>query len=226
MSNQLHNRLESLKSEMKSYFDLVLKQVEMAKKACLDFDQNSITKIISNEKLVNELELKIDDECESILSLYNPMAKDLRYILAVYEINHELERISDISDSIADYLVLINKPFDLDLLNICDVDKMFDVAKKMYQKSISAFLNEDTESALSILEDDEKLNYFNAKAASSITDFLKKNNYRDIENSFFMFSIMRKIEKLGDHIKNIGEEIVFFVDSKNIKHQDKKRFEK
>ena len=102
---------------------------------------------------------------------------------------------------------------------------MFDVAK-MYQKSISAFLNEDTESALSILEDDEKLNYYNSKAASSISDFLKKNNYRDIENSFFMFSTMRKIEKLGDHIKNIGEEIVFFVDSKNIKHQDKKRFER
>ena len=70
-------QIRKFKIKMKSYFDLVLKQVEMAKKLLILI--KIYNKIISNEKLVNELELKIDDECESILSLYNPMAKDLRY---------------------------------------------------------------------------------------------------------------------------------------------------
>lgn len=221
--SQLHEKIVSLKSKMMSYFLIVQNQIELANEATLDYNLEKAKEATLKESRINQLELEVDKECENLLTLYNPVASDLRTILAFYEINHELERIGDIADSVADYILEIEKPIDKKLLKVCEVDRMFKVLLNMKEYVIQAFENDNSQIALDVLKEDKKLNIINIAASKNIISFLKENKFQFLEESFYILSIIRKLERAGDHMKNIAEEIVFYIDSKKLKHKRKRK---
>ena len=97
----LEQEINDLRKELLSMFLAVDNQLQKSEKALLEFDKDLAAEITNTEKRINSLELKIDRDCENILALYSPVAVDLRFVLSVYKINHELERIADIADGIA-----------------------------------------------------------------------------------------------------------------------------
>ena len=100
----LEQELKDLRVELLNMFLAVNNQLTKSEKSFLEFDKDIASEIANSEKRINSLELKIDRDCENILALYSPVAVDLRFVLSVYKINHELERIADIADGIADYV--------------------------------------------------------------------------------------------------------------------------
>src|SRR5204862_2736721 len=111
--------IKRLKDEAVEMFELVISQLRKSRTALLSFDKDMASEVTFNEKRVNALELKIDKDCENIFALMNPVAIDLRFVLAVLKINSNLERIGDISDGIARYVVESSDPFDETLLKYC-----------------------------------------------------------------------------------------------------------
>ena len=101
---QLEQEIHELRKELLNMFLAVNNQLLKSEKALLEFDKDLAAEITNAEKRINSLELKIDRDCENILALYSPVAVDLRFVLSVYKINHELERIADIADGIANYV--------------------------------------------------------------------------------------------------------------------------
>ena len=216
---QLEQEIKELRQELLNMFIAVNKQLLKTEKAFFDFDKDIAYEVYNTEKRINALELKIDRDCENILALYSPVAVDLRFVLSVYKINHELERIADIAEGICKYINGLSKPFPSKAVEDVRIAEMFIHCKSMLEDVIVAFENEDTTIARKVFKKDELLNEINEGGSSNI---IKNYNEKDAKSLFFLLSCVRKLERAGDLNKNIAEELIFSIESNVVKHQKKK----
>jgi phosphate transport system protein len=215
--SHLDVELKRLKSEAVDMFDLVISQLRKANIALVDFDKDLAREVSFNERRVNSLELKIDKDCENIFALFNPVAIDLRFVLAVLKINYNLERIGDIADGIARYVVEAKSPFSEELIEATRLDPMFLTAIEMLEDVQRAFVNEDTKTARAVFQKDDLLDDIN-NSANSIIEGLVKKDVSHITPALHVLSTIRKLERTGDQAKNVAEEIIFFLEAKVLKH--------
>src|SRR5579871_5800136 len=215
---QLETELHLLKNEVINMWNLVRSQLEKAKTSMLNFDKDLAREVVLKERRVNGAELKIDRDCENIFALLTPVAVDLRFVLAVLKINSNLERIGDIAEGIAKYVLSIEEPFNKELLEATYVTKMYDESINILEDTLSAFENEDTILARSVFKKDEFLDDINLRANELIEDYLK-GSPKDIDQALYILSVIRKLERVGDKSKNISEEIIFYVEAKVLKHK-------
>lgn len=197
---------------------LVVKQVEKCREALYKFDQDLAKEIIVTEHRVNAHELKIDKDCENIFALFNPVAVDLRFVLAALKINTNLERNGDNAEGIARYLMDVNTPFTEEMLKAYRLDEMFDVALSMHEDALNAFDKEDTKLARRLFKKDDKLDEINRSATATTLNLIKDHPENHL-HYLCLLSIVRKLERVGDQSKNIAEEIIFYVEAKVLKHE-------
>jgi len=212
--------IQQLREEVKNMWALVRSQLVNSKSAFLNFDKNLSREIISKEKRVNAYELKIDRDCEDILALYQPVAIDLRFIIAVLKINSNLERIGDYAEGIAKHVLHSERQFSVQLVNATQVVEMFNAALIMFDDTLTAFETEDTVLASTVFEKDEFLDNINNSVNQMVSKYLKEFP-EELDQALYDVSIIRKLERVGDQTKNIAEEIIFFIDAKVLKHSDK-----
>ena len=217
----LDNELKQLKSEMNNMLHTVLFQLEKAKEACIKGNVDLAREVIAREKRVNAYELKIDRDCENIIALFNPVAIDLRLVLSTLKINTNLERIGDFAEGLARISLDQPQGFDKELAKLVSLNEIFSDAIEMLSDAKVAYEKENTQLASAILSKDDILDTVNGQANSIIEEFIKKNPDK-ITQSLDMISIIRKIERIGDHCSNIAEEIIFYIEAKVLKHQGKK----
>jgi phosphate transport system protein len=215
---QLENEIQAIKVEVVSMWNLVESQLQKARTAMLHFDRDLAREIILKEKRVNAFELKLDRDCENIFALYCPVAIDLRFLLAVLKINNNLERIGDIAEGIAKYVVESMSDFDHSLYNKTELIKMFDDSISILADTRVAFEKEDTILARSIFKRDEVLDKINMNSIERISDCIRADP-GSINDALYVLSIIRKLERVGDQTKNMAEEIIFYVEAKVLKHQ-------
>lgn len=217
--NHLEKEIKALKEEVLNMWSLVQSQLTKSKKALLSFDEDLAREIGLKENRVNAYELKIDLDCENILALYSPVAVDLRFVLAVLKINSNLERIGDIAEGIAMYILSYGNKFDDKILLCTKLVQMFDEAINMLIDTRMAFENEDTALARSIFKKDEILDEINSQGNENIASCIKDDISR-LDESLYVLTIIRRMERVGDQIKNIAEEIIFYVEAKVLKHSE------
>lgn len=224
MSN-LEIELDQLKQDLLDMANMVKTQLEKSRDAAINNDQDLASEVIANDKRVNAIELKIDKDCENILALYAPVAIDLRFILASLKINHDLERIGDHAEGIARYIVDIGEQIDPEDFENFHVIAMYNKAITMLEDIHEALQNDDTKLARKIFKKDDFLNKKNRKATkyaiATIKEFPKKAKV-----IIPLLSIIRKIERVGDLTKNLGEEIIFHIEAKVLKHKKKDKKDK
>ena len=200
-------------------FFLVESQWEKGATAILNYDQDMAEEISSSENRINAQELKIDSDCENIIALHSPVAVDLRFILSSYKINHSLEHIADIAQSIAKYVADSDLAYNQEIINQTKVNEMLETFNSMMDCLIDAFENEDPKIARKVFKKDKVLNKINAEAHKIIVDNM--NSY-DNGMLLFLLSSIRKIERAGDSLKKIGEEIIYHLEAKVLKHKKNK----
>lgn len=210
--------LKELKAEMLEMFLLVKNQLEKSKDALIRLDKDLAREVMVNEKRVNGFELKLDRDCENIIALLNPLAVDLRFVLAALKINSNLERVGDIADGIAKFVLDIKLEPEKELLTSTRLVEMFEVAHAMITDVMNAFDKEDTALARSVFKQDEILDDINVQANTAVAEFIRTHQDR-INQSLYTLSTIRKLERVGDQCKNIAEEIIFYVEAKVLKHK-------
>jgi phosphate transport system protein len=219
--SHLDTELKTLKSTVVSMWLLVQSQLEKAQKSINTLDKDLAKEVKINEKRVDAYELKLDMDCENILALFNPVAIDLRFVLAVLKINYNLERIGDYAHSIADSTDEFSKNFDKKLLKEVKINEMFSLSFTMLSDALQAFENEDAKIVRSVFQLDSELDKLTENAENVICDWIKKNNDQ-IRDSLYVISIIRKLERVGDQAKNIATEIIFHTEAKMLRHTKKK----
>jgi len=218
----LEEELTMLKSEITLMWQMVISQLHKTREALLQFDNDLAREVVSTEKRINALELKIDRDCENIFALFNPVAVDLRTVLAILKINNNLERSGDIAEGIAKYIIFADQPFNEDLVKQTQIIRMYDETNAILEDVLKAFENEDTSLARSIFKRDEVVDEINIKANEVVADFIRSHPDK-IEEALYLISMIRKLERVGDHCKNIAEEIIFNIEAKVLKHKSKKK---
>ncbi len=216
----LEEELQKLKHEMTGMAELVTSQIKKSLTALIEGDTDLASEVIFNEKRVNAYELSLDKECENILALLNPFATDMRFVFATLKINSNFERIGDSAEGIAQYLLMAGECFDKDLLKISRFAEMADTVNMMLQSISEAYANGDTKLARTIFNQDNILDDINKGATDVIVEYLKGDS-PNIHQALYLLTIIRKLERVGDHITNIAEEIIFHMEAKILKHVKK-----
>lgn len=214
--------LKNLKAEVLEMFGLVKSQMEKSKLALIRLDKDLAREVVVNEKRVNGFELKIDRDCENIIALFNPVAIDLRFVLACLKINSNLERIGDIAEGICQFVLNIKLEPDRQLLETTRLIEMFDTGIEIVDDVMMAFDQEDTRIARSVFKKDEVLDEININVTSAVAEFIRSTPER-INQSLYMLSTIRKLERVGDQCKNISEEIIFYIEAKVLKHKSREQ---
>ena len=218
--NHFESELEVLKGDFIKLWELVSSQLKGSMHALTNMDKKKAEEIIQLEKNVNALELQIEKDCENIIALYNPVAIDLRFILALIKINSNLEKAGDIASRISKFIVKFGDPFYNELIAKTHTLEMFEEACDLLDDVLAAFKTNDTQKARNIFKRDEYINEINKKAFLSVIDSIKENP-REIEKYLKMLTLVRRIEKSGDISKNIAEEIIFYREAKVLRHKEK-----
>lgn len=217
----LEQELTALRQDVTDMWHLVISQVSNAGEAILSFNKDLAQKVAVREKKVDAYELKIDSECENIIALYQPVAVDLRFVLAMLKINSNLERIADfaygISRVITAYPSII---IDAEAITLSKLNVMIEQVNQMLVQGLDAFESEHPDVAAAIFSEDNQVDELNAQAAHIFAEYIQKNPDRAFE-CLQLIGVFRKLERIGDHCSNIAEEIFFYFEAKVLKHSGK-----
>lgn len=215
MQRHFEKEIERLKTNLIKMGSMTEEAVRLSIKALLDRDNSLTQKIFSNEERINILEIEIDNSIVDILALQQPVAIDLRFILAAQKINNDLERIGDHAVNIAESVTaILNTDEELELISI---PKMAELAEKMLRNSLDCFIHNDPKLGMSVLKDDDTIDELNRDVFRRIVDRMK-NNLRTIETGMELVRISRNLERIADLSTNIAEEVIFIAQARIVKH--------
>ena len=200
---------------------LCISQLEKAKESFVNHDSDLAEEVLNNENRVNELDLRIEKDCEKFIALFNPVAIDLRFIMAILKINSDLERIADHAYGISKYVVDVDKKIPDHLFAVLEFEKMFETISSMFENITVAYETNDVKSARKVFKKDKILDTINVNAFKAIEDEISKD-HSIIAEALIIFSVVKKLERVGDLIKNIAEEIIFYIDAEILKHKKRK----
>ncbi|MHC2992334.1 transcriptional regulator [Pontibacter sp. HJ8] len=220
--NHIDIELSGLKVKLMEMWDLVEYQLQSGHEAMLTTNQELARKVVKLGKKVNNFDVKIDRMCENLLALYTPVAVDLRLVLATLKINANLERIGDTAEGISMFVQKREVPYNAELMEITKALVMFEEALSMFHDCRVAYKSNNTDLARALLKRDKMLNKIYRKSERIIAAYLR-NNPDSIEEGLTILSIIKKLERVGDQITNIAEEIIFYQDAKVVKHKSKKK---
>lgn len=187
---------------------LVEKKIELAKK--VKFEE---------EPIVNNLEIEIDEYAVETLALFQPKAKDLRTVVMILKMNNDLERVGDLATNIAEFAMeLIPQP---DVKPYIDLPRMANIAVKMLDDAIAAFISQDSNLGKAVCGRDDLVDNLNDQIIRELLTFMIQDP-RTIGRSLLIIRISENLERIADLATNIGEDVVYIVDSTIIKHRSKK----
>jgi len=213
----LDDRLDELEDLLDQAFDLVNDQYTDAVNAMLEQDVEAARRVRQRDDEVDRLELLIDDCCERILALHTPVAVDLRRIMMAVKVNTDLERIGDHAKNIAKETRRLAS-WD-GLQEQSGIFALAETVRGEIKGVRTAYRERDPNQARGVIKSDDDANdEYRANIATMIE--LSQNNPDDAEALVHLISMNKALERIGDHAKNIAESLVFWVEGKEMRHQD------
>lgn len=218
ISRQFNHELEELKTHLMAMGGLVEKQVQDAVSALLDGDSELAERVVENDRAVNDMQIKIDDECTRVLARRQPAASDLRLVLAVIRAASDLERIGDEASKIA------RNAIDLVESNsgskgFVEVRNISEHVRRMVRDSLTSFARFDTELALEVMQEDDRVDSEYQSAMRSLMTFMMEDA-RSISPVLGIMWVLRALERIGDHANNLAEYVIYLVKGLDIRHTD------
>lgn len=215
MGKHLQREIQNLMRRLIILSSRVEESIEMAVKSLEKRDEQMAKTVIKMDEEIDQTEIDIEEECLKILALYQPVAIDLRYIIAALKINNDLERIGDLAVDIAEYaLILIENPRPIKYFNF---DFMFENVQNMLQNSLDSLVHLDSDKALEVLKADDKVDKIDKQICKAVLLEIK----RDHENAEFLIQnihISRRLERVADLATNIAEDLIYLTKGEIIRH--------
>jgi phosphate transport system protein len=218
ISQQFNADLEAIRNQMLAMGGLVQRQVSDAVDAICSGDTSSADKIIQREDDVDQMELNIDQECTHILVRRQPAASDLRMVLAVSRVVRDLERIGDEAAKIAIHALEVANSNQASS-KICHqaIRHMGTAVVKMISDALDAFARHDIEGAIEVVRNDKMVDEQYASAIRELITYMMEDP-RSISQAINILWILRAIERIGDHARNISEQVIYLVSGADVRH--------
>lgn len=207
--------LEQLKARLLEMGGLAEEQVRLAVKGLVERDRDLVDRVLVSDEPLNALHIEIDSRCFTLLALYQPMAVDLRAIVAAVKINTDLERVGDLAINIAEAARQYSN--HLPVKKLIDIPRMATIAQRMLRDALDAFVRRDTELAHGVLNEDDTLDALKTQIFRELLTYMLQDP-ATIEPSLDLILISRHLERIGDHATNIAEDVIFMVSAKDVRH--------
>ena len=215
MTKHFRKELEKIKKQILTLGFMVEEQVQMAIEAVGNNDTELAQKIIQKDIEIDEMEVEIEEECLKILALHQPVAIDLRFLVAVIKINNDLERIGDQAVNIAERVGVTAKSEQMDFF--FDYSSMGAKAQTMLKMSLDALINMDDDVAWQVVRLDDEVDQIKKDAYDRIK--LAMSEHPDkIGFLINLLLISRHIERMADHTTNIAEEVIYLIEGEIVRH--------
>ena len=215
MQRHFHEELEALKQTLLAMGGLVEDQIRRVMKALLERDDVMAQEVIERDRQVNTYDVEVDEQCVSLLALYQPAAGDLRFITTAMKIVTDLERIGDQAVNIAQRVLELNR--EPQLKPYIDLPRMADRAQRMVKESLDAFVARDTELARRVCGEDAEVDALKEQIFRELLTFMMEDA-RTIPRAIRLILISRFLERVADHATNIAEMVVYLVEGKMVRH--------
>jgi len=209
------SELEQLKTRILEMGGLAEEEVRIAIKGLVERDVALIDHALAGDEPVNALHIEIDSRCFTLLALYQPMAADLRAIVAAVKINTDLERVGDLAVNIAEAIVRYMRHPPVN--ELIDIPRMGTIAQTMLRDALDAYVKRDSALAQSVLDCDDELDALKTQVFRDLLNYMLKDP-GTIEPSLDLILISRHLERIGDHATNIAEDVIFMVLAKDVRH--------
>ena len=207
--------LEQLKTRLLEMGGLAEEQVRLAVKALMERDRDLVARALDGDEPINRLHIEVDGRCFTLLALHQPMAVDLRAIVAAVKINTDLERVGDLAINIAEAARRYAQ--HAPVKKLIDIPRMATIAQNMLRDSLDAFVRRDTDLAQRVLNEDDKLDDLKTQIFRELLTYMLQDP-GTIEAALDLILISRHLERIGDHATNIAEDVIFMVSARDVRH--------
>ena len=215
-SSQFNRDMESANQQAAEMGELVLRQLTSSLSALLNLDPDLARRVRDEEDKVNQLELSIDEVCARVLALHQPEAGDLRLIVAISKIVLDLERIGDESAKIASMAERLSGKSE-PAAGFEHVREIGDRVTDMLTRILKAFAEFDAEAARQIRAADREVDERYRKAMKVLVKQMKQDSAL-IKRTLNLLWSLRALERIGDHVRNVCEQLIYVVEGKDIRH--------
>jgi phosphate transport system protein len=215
MAKLLQKELERIKKQILNLGAMAEDRVRLAIKSIEARNVFEAERVIKMDHEIDEMEVDIEEECLKVLALHQPVAVDLRFIIAVIKINNDLERIADEAVNIAYRVKTIAKSKDCSF--IFDYAMMAEKAKTMLRMSLDALVHLDTDMAMKVCLMDDEVDAFCSRAYEQLKESIRQMPDK-VGTLINMFLVSRHLERIGDHATNIAEEVIYLTEGEIIRH--------
>lgn len=216
MTRQFESQIERLRKKILHLTAMVEESLQQAVQSVIERDNRFADEVIVNDQNIDQYEVEVEEECLKILTLHQPVAADLRYVVAVLKINNDLERIGDLAVNIVKRNRQVSKqsvakvPFDL--------PEMLKKTLQMVSGAADALVNRDVTKAIEVCKTDNEVDELHKSAYEEIQKCLAEDKSL-IDYHLSLLSVSRNLERIADHATNIAEDVIYMVDGEIVRHQ-------
>jgi len=212
--------LEELKGKLLEMSALVEAAVQRSVAAVAQKDRSAADQVFRDEARINALEMEIDEFAINLLATQQPLAADLRLVVAALKINTDLERMGDLSVTIAERAIsLLSEPV---IKPMVDIRHMSALVESMVRKSLDAFVANDADMARSVLASDDAVDSLRTASYHELISYMEKDP-QNIPQALDLIGITRSLERIADHSTNIAEDVLFLVKGIDVRHHAEAR---
>lgn len=215
MTRHLQREIDAMKQMLLTLCAMVEKSVVLATRAIAEQDEKLAQTVMDGDSRIDSMEVEIEEECLKILALHQPVAVDLRAIVAVLKINNDLERIGDLAVNVAERArFLATRPA---LPEPFDFSRMAGQVRAMLTKAVDAFVEGRSQEAHEVCAADDDVDGINRAMYRSVEALLGEPD-ADIPALMHLLSVSRDLERIADHATNIAEDVIYMIAGEIVRH--------
>lgn len=216
MTKHIQRQVDVLKQKILYVGTLVEEAIAKAIAALINRDAKLAEKVIEADNVIDRMEVEVEEECLKILALYQPVAADLRFVVAVLKINNDLERMGDLAQNIAKRAIFLAKtdPIDMPI----DFRSMAAKAQTMVKQSLDALVNSDSTLARLVRSEDDEVDQARQSFREQIMERIRQRPER-VEYLLKLNSVSKHLERLADMATNVAEDVIYMVEGEIVRHQ-------
>ena len=216
MTKHLRHEIDKLKRKFLALSAHVEANVHNAVKSIADRNNELAQRIIDADEEIDQMEVDVEEDCLKILALHQPVAIDLRFLIAVLKINSDLERIGDLASNIANVTISLasQEPVEVPF----DLVQMMEKVKSMLKRSIDALVNLDADLANAVCHDDDEIDKLHREMYKIVETRIKQQPEKT-ERFIRFLSASRQLERIADHATNIAEDVIYMIEGEIYRHR-------
>jgi phosphate transport system protein len=215
LERHFEQEIEELKDQLLVMGGRVESVIQKSIRALGRRDQALADEVFADDKVIDRLEIDIEERCLNLLALQQPLARDLRFITAALKISNDLERVGDHAVNIAGCaLRLASEPL---LKPLVDIPRMAELAAGMLREALDAFVRRDAETARRLVLRDDEVDQLNRQVFRELISFMIEDP-KTITRALELILVSRNLERVADLATNVAEEVVFIAEARIIKH--------